>query len=242
MTAAVIDVEPGRTAAGSGNRRIGLGRWILQPLVCVAAVAGCLIYVQIADVSPSEQRSLGVPSLITLLRQHMTVSLAATLLTCAVGIPLGIALTRGVMRRYSKPIITVAGFGQAAPAIGLIALGAVLFGIGPLGAVVALTAVNYQGVQKTAWLTRIIVVIVLAALATVVVASLAIALVRPGGTLVQASCSSRVTADDFAATVLAAAGRSARRVHELRRTGHAVDHPVGFAQGAYLKAIYLRVE
>ena len=72
--------------------------------------------------------------------------------------------------------------------------------------------------------------------------SLAIALVRPGGTLVQASCSSRVTADDFAATVLAAAGRSARRVHELRRTGHAVDHPVGFAQGAYLKAIYLRVE
>lgn len=41
-----------------------------------------------------------------------------------------------------------------------------------VGAVVALTAVNYQGVQKTAWLTRIIVVIVLAALATVVVASL----------------------------------------------------------------------
>ena len=60
----------------------------------------------------------------------MTVSLAATVLTCAVAIPLGIALTRGRFRRYSKPIITVAGFGQAAPAIGLIALGAVLFGIG----------------------------------------------------------------------------------------------------------------
>jgi osmoprotectant transport system permease protein len=42
------------------------------------------------------------------------------------------------MRRYSKPIITIAGFGQAAPAIGLIALGAVLFGIGPVGAVAAL--------------------------------------------------------------------------------------------------------
>lgn len=41
-----------------------------------------------------------------------------------------------------------------------------------IGAVVALTAVNYHGVQKTAWLTRIIVTIVLAALATVVVASL----------------------------------------------------------------------
>ncbi len=41
-----------------------------------------------------------------------------------------------------------------------------------VGVVVALTAVNYQGVQKTAWLTRVIVVIVLAALAAVVVAAL----------------------------------------------------------------------
>lgn len=44
----------------------------------------------------------------------------------------------------------------------------------PLGvaAVVALTAVNYRGVQKTAWLTRVIVAVVLAALATVVTGSL----------------------------------------------------------------------
>jgi APA family basic amino acid/polyamine antiporter len=41
-----------------------------------------------------------------------------------------------------------------------------------VGAVVALTAVNLQGVQKTALLTRVIVAIVLAALATVVVGAL----------------------------------------------------------------------
>ncbi|MDR9450487.1 MAG: amino acid permease [Acidimicrobiia bacterium] len=41
-----------------------------------------------------------------------------------------------------------------------------------IGAVVALTAVNYQGVQKTARLTRIIVAVVLAALVTVVVGAL----------------------------------------------------------------------
>jgi basic amino acid/polyamine antiporter, APA family len=39
-----------------------------------------------------------------------------------------------------------------------------------VGAVVALTAVNYVGVQKSAWLTRIIVAFVLAVLAAVVVA------------------------------------------------------------------------
>jgi osmoprotectant transport system permease protein len=121
-----------------GTRRMGLGRWLVQPLICIAAVATCLVYVQVAKVSDSEQRSLGVPNLLTLLREHMTVSLAATVLTCAVAIPLGVALTRGAMRRYAKPVITIAGFGQAAPAIGLIALGAVLFGIGSVGAVAAL--------------------------------------------------------------------------------------------------------
>ena len=141
MTSAAPDIEVARQAAAfyAEPRQLGLGRWLLQPLTCVVAVVGSLAYVNVAQVSESEQRSLGVSQLLTLLRQHMVVSLAATVLTCAIAIPLGILLTRGPMRRYSKPIVTVAGFGQAAPAIGLIALGAVLFGIGGVGAVVALT-------------------------------------------------------------------------------------------------------
>ncbi len=134
-----IDVEREASAFYVEPTRLGLGRWLLQPLACIVAVVGCLVYVNVAQVSESEQRSLGVSHLLTLLRQHMTVSLAATVLTCVVAIPLGILLTRGSMRRFSKPIITVAGFGQAAPAIGLIALGAVIFGIGEVGAIVALT-------------------------------------------------------------------------------------------------------
>ena len=138
MTSAVVglDVET-ETPIGAG-RRLGLGRWILQPLACIVAVAGSLLYVYNANVSDSERRSLSVPNLLTLLGEHLKISLAATVLTCFVAIPLGILLTRGRMRRFSKPIITLAGFGQAAPAIGLIALGAVLFGIGQVGAVAAL--------------------------------------------------------------------------------------------------------
>jgi basic amino acid/polyamine antiporter, APA family len=41
-----------------------------------------------------------------------------------------------------------------------------------IGAVVALTAVNYRGVRKTAWLTRVIVAVVLSALVAVVASSL----------------------------------------------------------------------
>lgn len=139
MTSAVPDIVVELEASAAADARPGRLRWVLQPLLCVAAVAAALVYVNVADISESEKRSLSVSALLTLLREHMVISLAATLLTCVVAIPVGVALTRGPMRRYAKPIITVAGFGQAAPAIGLIALGAVLFGIGSVGAIVALT-------------------------------------------------------------------------------------------------------
>jgi len=70
---------------------------------------------------------------------------------------------------------------------------------------------------------------------------LGLAVVQPGGTLIQASCSSRVTTDDFVSTVLNAAASAGVNVHETRRTGHAVDHPIGFEFGGYLKAVYLAV-
>ena len=70
---------------------------------------------------------------------------------------------------------------------------------------------------------------------------LGLAVVGPDGVLVQSSCSSRVGADLFAETVLDAAASSGRRVRELDRTGHAADHPVGFAEAAYLDTLFLAV-
>ncbi|MEO5900534.1 MAG: class I SAM-dependent rRNA methyltransferase, partial [Ilumatobacteraceae bacterium] len=67
-------------------------------------------------------------------------------------------------------------------------------------------------------------------------------LLEPGGLLFQASCSSRVTADELAATVRGAAGRAGFDLKIVRQTGHAVDHPVTFAQGGYLKAVFARVQ
>jgi len=71
---------------------------------------------------------------------------------------------------------------------------------------------------------------------------LAVRLVDSGGLLVQASCSSRVSADDFFAEVLAGAAGAGCRLEGIRHTGHPVDHPVGFPQGAYLKALIARVQ
>ena len=71
---------------------------------------------------------------------------------------------------------------------------------------------------------------------------LASSLVEPGGVLVAASCSSRVTAVEHASVIHEAARARGRRLVEIERTGHAVDHPVGFPQGAYLKALFTRVD
>jgi 23S rRNA (cytosine1962-C5)-methyltransferase len=70
---------------------------------------------------------------------------------------------------------------------------------------------------------------------------LALRLVRPGGTLVQASCSSRVTAEQFFGAVADAADAAGRPLTELARSGHDIDHPVTFREGAYLKAGFWRV-
>ncbi len=69
---------------------------------------------------------------------------------------------------------------------------------------------------------------------------LSLAVLANGGTLVQASCSSQVDAATFFRTVHDAARQAGRPLHELERSGHALDHPVGFRQGAYLKCLFAR--
>jgi 23S rRNA (cytosine1962-C5)-methyltransferase len=70
-------------------------------------------------------------------------------------------------------------------------------------------------------------------------AASAIRRVRPGGTLVSASCSAHVSADEFFGAVRAAAKASRRGFTEQGTTGPACDHPTRIPELQYLKAIYL---
>lgn len=69
-----------------------------------------------------------------------------------------------------------------------------------------------------------------------------LALVHDGGLFVQASCSSRVSTDEFYESIHYAAKQAGVSLTDQRRTGHAIDHPIGFAQGGYLKALFARVQ
>ncbi|MCX4751293.1 APC family permease [Kitasatospora sp. NBC_01287] len=111
-----------------------------------------------------------------------------------------------------------------------------------VAAVVALTAVNYAGVQKAAWLTRLIVAAVLAVLAAVVTACLA------GGTAVAAQLD--VGADARPGGILQAAGllffafagyaRIATLGEEVRDPGRTIPRAIPLALGITL-AVYTAV-
>ncbi len=66
-------------------------------------------------------------------------------------------------------------------------------------------------------------------------------LVNKGGTLVLASCSSRVNAEDFFAIHEVAIQEHYRKFKVLDKTYHDIDHPVNFPEGAYLKCGFYRV-
>lgn len=67
---------------------------------------------------------------------------------------------------------------------------------------------------------------------------LGLGVLQAGGTLVLASCSSRVSAETFFATVTQTAAQARRPLQTFAQTAHALDHPVGFPEGAYLKCLY----
>ena len=61
---------------------------------------------------------------------------------------------------------------------------------------------------------------------------------REGGLLLAASCSAQVGANEFYRAVDLGIRATGRSYQKLLKTGHPLDHPVTFKEGAYLKAIY----
>jgi 23S rRNA (cytosine1962-C5)-methyltransferase len=69
---------------------------------------------------------------------------------------------------------------------------------------------------------------------------LGLAVLRPGGVLVMASCSSRVSAEQFFKLVEQTAKEEKRPLHPFAHTTHPLDHPVRFPEAAYLKCLFGR--
>lgn len=70
---------------------------------------------------------------------------------------------------------------------------------------------------------------------------LGIPLLAKKGILLMASCSSRITPDDFYSLVVDQMKQSGRPFNEIKRSLHDDDHPIGIPELTYLKSIYFEV-
>ncbi len=122
-------------ATGTSTSWKGL---LFQPIAIIVVLAGFAIWLATADLTPTERTTLNPADILDLTGQHLVLTLQATVLVLVIGIPLGIVLTRGPLRRASPYVLAVANFGQAAPAVGLIVLLAAWLGLNSWSAVVAL--------------------------------------------------------------------------------------------------------
>ncbi|MEG8034656.1 osmoprotectant transport system permease protein [Curtobacterium sp. PhB172] len=122
-------------ATGASTSWKGL---LFQPIAILVVLAGFAIWLATADLTPTERTTLNPADILDLTGQHLVLTLQATVLVLVIGIPLGIVLTRGPLRRASPYVLAVANFGQAAPAVGLIVLLAAWLGLNSWSAVVAL--------------------------------------------------------------------------------------------------------
>ncbi|QSB23603.1 ABC transporter permease [Curtobacterium sp. 24E2] len=122
-------------ATGASTSWKGL---LFQPIAILVVLAGFVIWLATADLTPTERTTLNPSDILDLTGQHLVLTLQATVLVLVVGIPLGIVLTRGPLRRASPYVLAVANFGQAAPAVGLIVLLGAWLGLNSWSAVVAL--------------------------------------------------------------------------------------------------------
>ncbi|MHA7263595.1 ABC transporter permease [Arthrobacter sp. TMN-37] len=111
---------------------------LLQLAGIVLAGVVLALWLAMADLTGAERTTLSPSSLAGYTREHLALAGLSALIVLLVAIPLGILLTRSGMRRFNTPVLALANFGQAAPAVGLVVLLAFWLGFGFWAAVAAL--------------------------------------------------------------------------------------------------------
>jgi len=131
----VSDVVTASPATGKRTSWRGL---VIQPVAILVVLGAFALWLANADLTASERSTLNPSGLLDLTWQHVMLTIVSTVIVLVIAIPLGIALTRGPLRKASGAILAVANFGQAAPAVGLVVLLAFWLGFTFWAAVVAL--------------------------------------------------------------------------------------------------------
>lgn len=133
-----VDTESSFGATSYAGRSL-IG-YLFLPAALVAVVVALFVAVRSRELDSGEARRLTLDSITTNAGQHLMLSVVSTAFVLLIAIPLGILLTRPFARSITPPAIAVFNVGQAVPSIGLIALLAIIVGIGFWPVIFALVA------------------------------------------------------------------------------------------------------
>ncbi|GHI07338.1 permease [Streptomyces cellostaticus] len=111
-------------------RRPTWQRLTLLPAFLVALLLATCLWFRQADLDTVSENALSGGQVSRALWQHVKLTVISTFFVLVIAVPLGILLTRRAFRKATRVAMTIAGMGQATPAIGLLALLVIWLGTG----------------------------------------------------------------------------------------------------------------
>lgn len=122
------------------ERGITWQKLVTTPAVLAAVLLATYLWITHIPLDAIEHNALDNGNVRLRLWQHVRLTAISTFWVLLIAIPLGVALTRRRLRAASPLVTGLANIGQAAPAIGLLALLVIWLGIGARTAIVGMVA------------------------------------------------------------------------------------------------------
>ncbi|WP_328842298.1 ABC transporter permease [Streptomyces europaeiscabiei] len=132
------DEAPPPDTAPAPAPRVTWQKLTLLPSVLVVVLLTTWIWFQQAELDAISSNALSNGQVWQALWQHIQLTAISTFFVLIIAIPLGVLLTRDACRKATPVAMTVANTGQAAPAIGLLALLVIWLGIGREAALIGI--------------------------------------------------------------------------------------------------------
>ena len=139
-TATVPSLAAGAAAPGFGAARVRAGRLVTTPIVLLTVLVALYFWVSGQKLDSIEQRTLNREYLVTAVIAQIKIALLASAIILVIAVPLGIVLSRRRARFAAPLFLILANVGQAFPAIGLLVLLTLIFGIGLKVALISFVA------------------------------------------------------------------------------------------------------
>lgn len=105
-------------------------RVVAMPVALAVVLTLLYLWVSGQELDSIELRTLNSEYLTARVAEHLRLTVLALLLVVVIAIPLGVLLSRPSARWLSPAVLGLANLGQATPAIGLLVLLTIVFGVG----------------------------------------------------------------------------------------------------------------